>query len=170
MLWGQDARSLITYRFSHAAPKDERGKRWAFDIGHLTNYLWMRCVFIVFAAGEGRLQVCWNRNNVDVSVALEQRCAVFRNQGILTQYKTLCKSTRLVLDQELWGLLVMGVRKSLEFDPVMQIGNGLWHLTQTFTGAFLASGAVQTMQSEEKWGWVALTQISGFWIAHDLCQ
>lgn len=85
----------------------------------------MRCVFIVFAAGEGRLQVCCGRNNVDVPVALEQRCAVFQNHETLTQYKTLCKSAGLVVDQELLGLLVMGVRKSLEFDPVMQTGNGL---------------------------------------------
>lgn len=85
----------------------------------------MRCVFIVFAAGEGRLQVCWNRNNADVPVALEQHCAVFQNHETLTQYKTLCKSAGLVLDQKVLGLLVMGVRKSLDFDAVMQTGNGL---------------------------------------------
>lgn len=44
----------------------------------------------------------------------------------------------------------MGVRKSLEFDPVMQTGNGLWRLTQTFTGVFLLLGAVQTIHSTKK--------------------
>ena len=84
----------------------------------------MRCVFIVFAAGEGRLQVCWSRNNMDVPAALELR-SVFQNHETLTQHKTLCKSTGLVLDQELLALLVRGVCNSLEFDPVMQTGNGL---------------------------------------------
>lgn len=57
--------SLITRRFSYPVP------RWAFDMEHLINYLWMRCMFIVFAAGQGRLNVCWSRNNADVAVALE---------------------------------------------------------------------------------------------------
>lgn len=62
---------------------------------------------------------------MDIPVALEQRCAVFQNHETLTQYKTLGKSIGLVLDQELLRLLVMGVHKSLEFDPLMQTGNGL---------------------------------------------
>lgn len=59
--------SLITCRFFYAA------WRWAFNVGHLINYLWMWCMFIVFAAGQdaGRLNVCWSRNNADVAVALE---------------------------------------------------------------------------------------------------
>lgn len=62
---------------------------------------------------------------MDVPVALEHRCAVFQNHETLTQYKTLCKSAGLVLDQELLELLVRGERKSLELDPVIQTGNSL---------------------------------------------
>lgn len=57
--------SLITRRFPYTA------LRWAFDVRHLINYLWMRCMFIVFAAGQGSLNICWGRNNPDVAVALE---------------------------------------------------------------------------------------------------
>lgn len=31
----------------------------------------------------------------------------------------------------------MGVCKTSEFDPVVQTGTGLWHLTQMLTGVFL---------------------------------